>query len=99
MNIRKAANGAAIVGLCLGLFGGCAWSNHVDAVPKCGDKVMQPGTVCQSLSGGTSSTYEELKQSMENSVPVDMALAFGGAGVFAAGLLTGQYARRKETAR
>jgi hypothetical protein len=59
--------------------------HHSGAQPECDGKRMVPGDVCRRIGasgGGTSSTYEEEKQSLADSVPVERAVALVSGAVF-----------------
>ncbi|MFD0423172.1 hypothetical protein [Streptomyces parvus] len=72
------------VSLAAAVWGGATWWNHSDGIPKCGDKVMTAGDVCNTIGsrGGSSSTYEEALQDKKNTVLIGKWIVAGGAAVF-----------------
>ncbi|ESU47982.1 hypothetical protein P376_4039 [Streptomyces sp. HCCB10043] len=72
------------VSLAAAVWGGAMWWNHSDGIPKCGDKVMTAGDVCNTIGsrGGSSSTYEEALQDKKNTALIGKWIVAGGAAVF-----------------
>lgn len=85
-------------GLGVALWGGLAWWANHDEAGKCGDDVMRPGDVCDTVSsrGGSSVTYEEALRDHQDLLLLDKALTGGGVAVFAlsaAGLVLVSFTR------
>ncbi|MFB8138349.1 hypothetical protein [Streptomyces parvus] len=99
--MKKFLRVIAVISLGLALFGGCAWSKHSEGVPQCDGKTMRPGDVCRTIGGGSSTeqTYEEAKQGLQDSIPFDQGLLFGGIAVFTAAVVGVWLIGRRERGR
>ncbi|MFD9890433.1 hypothetical protein ACFWY9_13900 [Amycolatopsis sp. NPDC059027] len=95
--MRKFVKVLTVISFLLCVAGGLLWWKHTGANPVCDGKDMRPGDVCQRIRAGTSMSYDEAKASLEDSVPVDMGLFFGGGAVFVLSLIGGVYLRRANT--
>lgn len=85
----------SVVSLLLCVFGFILLNKHSGASPECDGKAMRPGDVCRHIGGsGRSDTYEELKASLENSLPIDRALAYTSGAVFIVSVATRMALRR-----
>ncbi|WP_411108581.1 hypothetical protein [Streptomyces sp. c-19] len=91
------------VGLGVALWGGLAWWTNHDEAGKCGDDMMRPGDVCNTISsgGGSSATYEEALQNHQDLLLLDKVVTGGGVAVFvlsAAGLILVTFTQRERGA-
>ncbi|MFJ9370265.1 hypothetical protein ACIRRA_38395 [Nocardia sp. NPDC101769] len=96
--MRKFAKVVAWISALLSIFGAYLWMRHSSAVPECNHHAMSPGEICRRIGGGGGEwTYEQEKQSIANSLPIDQALTIVAAAVFLVAIIGLQIAKSTST--